>query len=200
MLTGPLEAIVLIILVVLVVAVVVLALAVSRRSRAGGTTVADPSTGPTRDVDRVAVPGQATVEESPAGERPPSPMQPEVSADAAEAAAIAERSSRIQVEAEAYHKEMHDKADALISAAEKARSQAEEESRIRRVELREQRGDLERREQRLADREERLDSESRTLDERARQLDELKSELRFSVRVSPTAPWSNSMRWSALRA
>jgi ribonuclease Y len=96
-----------------------------------------------------------------------------------EAARVARESKQVQVEAEAYHQQMHDKADALIKAAEKARTHAEEESRVRRAELREQRNDLERREQRLADREERLDGEARALDERGRQLETLKADLKL---------------------
>jgi ribonuclease Y len=96
-----------------------------------------------------------------------------------EQAAIAEKAQRLQDDAAAYHHEMHLKADALLSAAEKARVQAEEESRLRRVELREQRTDLERREQRLADREERLDVEARATEERAKQLEDLKSQLKL---------------------
>ncbi|MET1006794.1 MAG: ribonuclease Y [Propionibacteriaceae bacterium] len=90
-----------------------------------------------------------------------------------------QESVQVHVEADAYHHEMHRKADALIAAADKARAQAEEESKLRRAELREQRTDLERREQRLADREERLDADARSLDERTKQLDSLKSDLKL---------------------
>jgi ribonuclease Y len=111
-------------------------------------------------------------------------VHPDVAADEAEQSIRAdlERMEREalsrQQEADVYHRQMRSKADALISAAEKARTEAEEESRVRRVELREQRNDLERRELRLADREERLDADARALEERARQLDELKSDLK----------------------
>jgi ribonucrease Y len=69
------------------------------------------------------------------------------------------------------------KADAMLSAAEHARTEADAEVHARRLEMREQRADLERREHRLSDREERLDSDARALDDRFRQLDELKSDL-----------------------
>ncbi|MBA3530282.1 MAG: DUF3552 domain-containing protein, partial [Propionibacteriaceae bacterium] len=113
----------------------------------------------------------------------PGPDSPSsaISADGALSAQGAASGSRLEVDA--YHHAMQQKADALIGAAETARSQADEEARLRRAELREQRTDLERREQRLADREERLDSEARTLADRAKQLDELKSELKLQRRT-----------------
>ncbi len=70
------------------------------------------------------------------------------------------------------------KADELLTSAQHARTEVDEESRARRAELQGQRSDLERREQRLSDREERLDTDGRSLDERARHLDELKAQLK----------------------
>ncbi|HET9871271.1 MAG TPA: ribonuclease Y [Propionibacteriaceae bacterium] len=100
-------------------------------------------------------------------------------ADAVETQAIAD----LKAEADAYHTDMHAKADRLIEAARVRRSEAEDEVQARRSEMREQRLDLERREQRLADREERLDADARALEDRARQLDELKADLKRQRRA-----------------
>ncbi|HEX8508062.1 MAG TPA: ribonuclease Y [Propionibacteriaceae bacterium] len=156
-------------LLALLVLVTVLAWQVSRRSRTGTSQPAQPV-----GAHKPAYDGY--LEHSDARDAA-------LAADDAERlreqAAIAEKAQRLQDDAAAYHHEMHLKADALLSAAEKARVQAEEESRLRRVELREQRTDLERREQRLADREERLDVEARATEERAKQLEDLKSQLKL---------------------
>jgi ribonuclease Y len=110
----------------------------------------------------------------------PDPAAALATAEAQEKLARAEReTTQLKVEAERYHHDVRAQADALMTTAERARSQAEEESRVRRLELREQRNDLERREQRLADREERLDADARGLEERSKQLDGVKAELKL---------------------
>ena len=94
-------------------------------------------------------------------------------------ARVERETSQRKAEADRYHQDVRARADALMTTAERARSEAEEESRVRRLELREQRNDLERREQRLADREERLDADARALEDRSKQLDVLKSDLKL---------------------
>ncbi len=69
-------------------------------------------------------------------------------------------------------------AETLMASAQKARSEADEETRSRRAELREQRAEVERREHRLSEREERLDAELRGLEEKAKHVDNSREELR----------------------
>jgi ribonuclease Y len=188
------QVLVLICLVILLVAVALLALKVSRQSKPGqdhpvpggearGAIPYGSSANEAQDLHTAETPVAAVApvprpDEQAAAQRREQEALDQRRRDE-EAARVTRESKRVQVEAEAYHQQMHDKADALIKVAEKARTHAEEESRVRRAELREQRNDLERREQRLADREERLDAESRALDERARQLDSLKADLKL---------------------
>ena len=70
------------------------------------------------------------------------------------------------------------KAELLMAAAQTARSEAEEDTRLRRAELHDQRVGVERREHRLAEREERLDAEIRALEDKVKQLDESRTALR----------------------
>ena len=70
------------------------------------------------------------------------------------------------------------KAELLMAAAQTARSEAEEDTRLRRAELHDQRVGVERREHRLAEREERLDAEIRALEDKVKQLDESRAALR----------------------
>jgi ribonucrease Y len=69
------------------------------------------------------------------------------------------------------------RAEISAQQADKARSEAEEETRVIKAELKELRTDLERRESRLADREQRLDDEGRRLEDRLASLDDAKHEL-----------------------
>jgi len=162
--SGLFQVLVLGCLVVLLVLISVLALSVNRRAR-----IPQHASAPANDEEVLLdQPPADTVD----------PVRSEVS-PGQDLALIERESARLRSAADAYHQEMQLKASALTEAAEAARSEAEEESRVRRLELREQRTDLERREQRLADREERLDGDARALDERSRQLDGLKVDLKL---------------------
>ena len=156
--SGLFQALLLICLLVIVVLIATVAVVVTRRPRAG----------------QLSSPPEAESLEHNTAEGDPS-------ADSLSTAAeqSAQHTALIRREADEYHQQMQLKADALMTAAEQARIEGEEESRTRRLELREQRNDLERREQRLADREERLDAEARVLDDRLRQLEELKADLKL---------------------
>jgi len=92
--------------------------------------------------------------------------------------AAAEELRMLRERNDAEYRELQVKADALMAAAQSARTEADAEARARRAELRDQRTDLERREQRLSEREERLDADVRGLEERTKQLDELKAQLK----------------------
>jgi ribonuclease Y len=156
--SGLFQALLLICLLVIVVLIATVAVVVTRRPRAG----------------QLSSPPEAESLEHNTAEGDPS-------ADSLSTAAeqSAQHTALLRREADEYHQQMQLKADALMTAAEQARIEGEEESRTRRLELREQRNDLERREQRLADREERLDAEARVLDDRLRQLEELKADLKL---------------------
>jgi ribonuclease Y len=69
------------------------------------------------------------------------------------------------------------RAEISAQQADKARGEAEEETRAIKAELKELRLDLERREGRLADREQRLDDEGRRLEDRSASLDDARREL-----------------------
>lgn len=96
------------------------------------------------------------------------PLQPERRDDTADSAAVGLE------EAQALQR----KAEMLMASAQTARSEAEEDTRLRRAELHDQRVGVERREQRLAEREERLDAEIHALEEKVKQLDESRTALR----------------------
>ena len=106
------------------------------------------------DVDRTDQ-GRSDVAETTAG-----PMR-ELHADAGGREQALTELAALKTRSDAELQDAQVKAQAVMAAAQAARSEVAEETRARRAELREQRSDLERREQRLADREERLDGEAR---------------------------------------
>jgi len=145
---------------VVLIGLVALAILIVRRTlgRASGTASALPS-----------------MPSGPVAARQPADSE---SIDATQRAADRAEIAQLKALSEAELQATKERTDALVVAAQAARSEADAEMTARRTELREHRADLERREHRLTDREERLDADARGLDDRARHLDELKTDLK----------------------